>query len=101
MGRAVDEASSSHPADLGGFLKVTLLSQGQVSSRSANEGACPNARAQGSVKATRMLPREEPRGGREGPFWQEARGGWTVLSSISHETSPYGRWWVTCRTVPP
>lgn len=66
---------------------MTLPPQDQVSNRSAGEGTCLNARTQGSNEATRRSPREEPQGGREGPFCQETKGGWTVLSSNRHETS--------------
>lgn len=51
-GMCCGHASSCRPAGQEGFLKATLPSQGQMSSRSASQGTCPNARAPGSIKAT-------------------------------------------------
>lgn len=100
-GTCCGHASSCRPAGLGRLPEGDPSESGPGEQQVSERGHVSESQGTRLGKSYRMSPREEPQGGREGPFWQEARGGWVVLSSGSHETSLYGRWWVPCQTVHP
>lgn len=96
----MDAVCSSNPTDLGG-----LPEEGDSSKSGPGEQQVSQIGHVSKRQSTRLsksywdVTKGEIPGRVGGILGQEAWGGWTQLSSNSHETSLCGGWWATCKTL--